>query len=79
MNRLRDMDGVEPLFRRGVDVLRETPPTPEVAAMKLRVWRASRRTPATPARGFNPLVFKQELVPLVCRGAEPAGAVIHRR
>ena len=28
MNRLRDMDSDEPAFRRGVEVLRETPADP---------------------------------------------------
>jgi len=79
MNRLRDMDTDEPAFRRGVDVLRETPATPRAPAMKARVWRSLRRAEATAAPGLRALVLKLALVAIVCLGAGTAGAVITRR
>jgi len=80
MNRLRDMDTDEPAFRRGVDVVRETPATPQVAAMKARVWRSLQRAQATAAAGsLRTLVVKLALVAIVCLGAGTAGAVITRR
>ena len=80
MNRLRDMDTDEPAFRRGVEVLRETPATPQVPGMKQRVWRSIRRASATPAPGgFRTLVIKLAMVVIVCLGAGTAGAVITRR
>jgi hypothetical protein len=80
MNRLRDMDTDEPAFRRGVEVLRETPPTPQVPDLKQRVWRSIRRASATPApRGFRTLGLKLAVVAVVCVGAGTAGAVITRR
>lgn len=81
MNRLRDMDTDEPAFRRGVEVLRETPAAPQVPDMKQRVWRSIRRAPTTTPtpRGFRTLVLKLALVAIVCLGAGTAGAVITRR
>jgi hypothetical protein len=80
MNRLRDMDTDEPAFRRGVEVLRETPATPHAPELKQRVWRSIRRAQATPApRGFRTLVVKLAMVALVCLGAGTAGAVLTRR
>jgi hypothetical protein len=80
MNRLRDMDTDEPAFRRGVEVLRETPPTPQAPDMKQRVWRSIRRASATPApRGFRTLAVRLAMVVSVCLGAGTAGAVITRR
>jgi len=80
MNRLRDMDTDEPAFRRGVDVLRETPATPQAPAMKQRVWRSLRRAQATAAPGgLRTLVLKLALVAIVCLGAGTAGAVLTRR
>jgi hypothetical protein len=81
MNRLRDMDSDEPVFRRGVELLRQTPATPEVPPMQQRVWRSIQRAPAPApaARGLRTLVLKLALVVIVCLGAGTAGAVITRR
>jgi hypothetical protein len=80
MKRLRDMPGEEPLFRRGVKVLEQTPPTEASPEMRLRVWRALQRTPAKQSSGgLRSLVFKVAIVALVALAAGTAGAVIARR
>ena len=79
MNRLRDMQGDEPLFQRGVKVLRRTPPTPQAADLKQRVWRSLQRAPVKAPRGFRILMLKLALVAIVGLAAGTAGAVIARR
>jgi len=79
MKRLRDMEGDEPLFQRGVDVLRGTPPTAEMPDVKQRVWRAIQRAPATTPRRLPILIPKLALVAIVAFGAGTAGAVIAHR
>jgi hypothetical protein len=84
MKRLRDMPGDEPLSRRGVKVLEQTPPTEASLEMKLRVWRSLQRTiQRTSAKqaggGLRSLVFKVAIVALVALAAGTAGAVIARR
>jgi hypothetical protein len=80
MKRLRDMDSDEPLFRRGVEVLRETPPTPEIADVKQRVWSAiNAGGPATAARRPRMLILNVAMAAIVALVAGTAGAVIARR
>jgi hypothetical protein len=79
MNRLRDGEGEgdDPLFQRGVELLRRTPATPPAADdVKARVWRALRQT--TPA-GRRPLILKLAVVAGVALVAGSAGAVIASR
>jgi hypothetical protein len=84
MNRLRDVVEREgglrgdPLFRRGVELLRETPPTVVQPDAKARVWRAIRRAPA-PRRGFGALALKFAVAGAVALVAGTAGAVIAHR
>jgi hypothetical protein len=83
MKRLRDMEGDEPLFRRGVEVLQGTPPTAEVPDVKQRVWRSinapATHAPATMSRRLPILIPKLALVAIVALGAGTAGAVIAHR
>ena len=79
MKRLRDMEGDEPLFRRGVEVLQGTPPTAEMPDVKQRVWRSIQRAPATTPRRLPILIPKLALVAIVAFGAGTAGAVIAHR
>jgi hypothetical protein len=79
MKRLRDMEGDEPLFRRGVEVLRGTPPTAEMPDAKQRVWRGIQRAPAPTRRRPPILLPKLALVAIVALGAGTAGAVIAHR
>jgi hypothetical protein len=81
MKRLRDMEGDEPLFRRGVEVLRGTPPTGEMADVKQRVWRSIQRGPGpAPTRRRLPILLPRlALVAIVALGAGTAGAVIAHR
>ena len=79
MKRLRDMEGDEPLFQRGVEVLQGTPPTAEMPDVKQRVWRSIQRAPATTPRRLPILIPKLALVAIVAFGAGTAGAVIAHR
>ena len=80
MKRLRDMEGDEPLFRRGVDVLQGTPPTAEMPDFKQRVWRSiNAGAPTTTRRRLPILIPKLALVAIVAFGAGTAGAVIAHR
>lgn len=86
MNRLRDLEGEgdDPLFQRGVEMLRKTPPTAAPADAKRRVWFAIRGATApvskpTPARGFRTLIFRLAVACVVALVAGTAGAVIARR
>jgi len=79
MKRLRDMEGDDPLFQRGVDVLRGTPPTAEMPDVKQRVWRGIQRAPATTRRRLPSLIPKLALVAIVAFGAGTAGAMIAHR
>jgi hypothetical protein len=79
MKRLRDMEGDEPLFRRGVEVLQGTPPTAETPDVKQRVWHAIQRAPVTTPRRLPILIPKLALVAIVVCGAGTAGAVIAHR
>jgi hypothetical protein len=79
MNRLRDMQGDEPLFQSGVKLLRRTPPAPQAADLKLRVWRSLQRAPARAPRRFGILMMKLAAVAIVGLAAGTAGAVIAHR
>ena len=79
MKRLRDMEGDEPLFQRGVEVLQGTPPTEETPDVKQRVWRSIQRAPVTRPRRLPILIPKLALVAIVAFGAGTAGAVIAHR
>jgi hypothetical protein len=81
MKRLRDMKGDEPLFRRGVEMLQETPPTAEMPDVKQRVWRSIQRapTPTPTPRRLAVLLPRLALVAIVALGAGTAGAVIAHR
>jgi len=85
MNRLRDVVEREgglrgdPLFRRGVELLQETPPTVVQPDAKARVWRAIRRAPAPQVRGFGTLALKLAVAGAVALVAGTAGAVIAHR
>ena len=79
MKRLRDMEGDEPLFQRGVEVLQGTPPTEETPDVKQRVWRSIQRAPVTTPRRLPILIPKLALVAIVAFGAGTAGAVIAHR
>jgi len=79
MNRLRDMEGDELLFRRGVEMIRRTPPTPQAPDLKLRVWRSLQRAPASSPHGLRILMFKLAVVVILALVAGTAGAVIARR
>jgi hypothetical protein len=85
VKRLRDIVGHEggmrgdPLFRRGVELLQGTPPTPVADEVKARVWRSIKSAPARPLRGFGPLVLKLAMVGAVALAAGTAGAVIAQR
>lgn len=79
MKRLRDMEGDEPLFQRGVEVLQGTPPTEETPDVKQRVWRSILRAPVTTPRRLPILIPKLALVAIVAFGAGTAGAVIAHR
>jgi hypothetical protein len=79
MNRLRDMDGDGPLFRRGVELIARTPAAAKVPDVKLRVWRALQRAPVAAPRGLRILAVKLAMVAIVALGAGTAGAVIARR
>lgn len=81
MNRLRDMDGDEPLSRRGSELLRSvasTAPAAPVTEMKQRVWR-SLHAPAAAPRRLPIFMLKLAIVALVALGAGTAGAVIAQR
>ena len=79
MKRLRDMEGDESLFQRGVEVLQGTPPTEETPDVKQRVWRSILRAPVTTPRRLPILIPKLALVAIVAFGAGTAGAVIAHR
>ena len=79
MKRLRDMDGDDPLSRRGVEVLQGTPPTAENPDVKQRVWGSIQGTPATAPRRMPILIPKLALVAIVAFTAGTAGAVIAHR
>jgi hypothetical protein len=76
MKRLRDMEGDEPLFQRGVEIIRETPPAPEAADLKQRVWRSIQGAPAPAPRRLRMLMLKTAMGAMVALGAGTAGAVI---
>src|SRR4051812_10106318 len=77
MKRLRDMDGDEPLFRHGSELLRGVAPTAPTD-MKQRVWRSLQRAPAA-ARGLRVFALKLAIGAIVALGAGTAGAVIAPR
>ena len=79
MKRLIDMEDDGTLFKRGADVIRETPPTPEAPDMRARVWRSLQRTPAAAPRGFRIPALKLATVAIVAFVAGTAGAVVARR
>lgn len=85
MNRLRDLVEREgglrgdPLYRRGVQLLQETPPTSLPPEAKARVWRAIRRAPAARPGGFGALALKLAVAGAVALVAGTAGAVIAHR
>jgi hypothetical protein len=85
MNRLRDVIEREgglrgdPLFRRGVELLRETPPTVLQPDAKARVLRAIRQAPSPAARGLRTLALKLAVAGAVALVAGTAGAVIAHR
>jgi hypothetical protein len=79
MNRLRDLDGDEPLFQRGVEMVRRTPPAAQAADLKLRVWRSLQLAPVRAPRRFRIWVLKLALVVIVGLAAGTAGAMIARR
>jgi hypothetical protein len=87
MKRLRDTApgdagaGDDPLFERGVDLLRRTPSAPPATdVVKTRVWRSVQRAPAAPARhGLRALVVKLAVVGVVALVAGTAGAVLAQR
>jgi hypothetical protein len=85
MNRLRDTVDREggldddPLFRRGVELLRETPATQAPPETRARVWRAMRRAQAPASRGLGTLALKLAVVGAVVLVAGTAGAVIAHR
>src|SRR6187401_1862832 len=82
MNRLRDMDGDEPLSRRGSELLRSVAPTtpaPPVTEMKQRVWRSLQHAPAAAPRRLPIFMLKLAIVAIVALGAGTAGAVIAQR
>jgi hypothetical protein len=78
MKRLRDTDDGEPLFRRGAELLRSTPPTPDDPDIRARVWRAI-DAPAARRRRIPLLIAKLALVAIVALAAGTAGAVITHR
>jgi hypothetical protein len=67
------------LFRRGVEVMRKTPPTPRAPEMKLRVWQSLQYLPAAAPPGLRFLVLKLAFAAIVALGAGTAGAMIARR
>ena len=79
MKRLRDMEGDDPLFRRGVEVVQGTPPTAESPDVKQRVWHSIQRAPAATPRRLPILIPKLALVAIVALGAATAGAMIAHR
>jgi hypothetical protein len=82
VNRLRDMDGDEPLSRRGSELLRSVAPTTTatpVTEMKQRVWRSLQHPPAAAPRRLPSFILKLAIVAIVALGAGTAGAVIARR
>ena len=79
MKRLRDMEGDEPLFQRGVEVLRRVPPTPRAADVKDRVWRSLQRATVRAPRRMRILILEFAVVMIVAFAAGTAGAVIARR
>lgn len=85
MNRLRDIVELEgglrgdPLFRRGVELLQETPPTQVLPETRERVWRAIRRGAVPASRGLRTLALKFAVVGAVVLVAGTAGAVIAHR
>ena len=82
MNRLRDMDGDEPLSRRGSELLRSVAPTTtelEATEMKQRVWRSLQHAPAAAPRRLPVFMLKLAIVAFVALGAGTAGAVIAQR
>jgi len=85
MNRLRDIVEREggmrgdPLFRRGVELLQQTPPTPVSDDAKARVWRSVKSASARPAHRFGALAFRFAVVGAVALAAGTAGAVITQR
>jgi hypothetical protein len=85
MNRLRDIVEREgglrgdPLFRRGVELLQETPPAVVLPETRARVWRAIRRATKPASRGLRTLALKFAVVGAVVLVAGTAGAVIAHR
>jgi hypothetical protein len=85
MNRLRDIVEREggmrgdPLFRRGVELLQGTPPTPVLPDTQARVWGAIRRASAPAPRGLRTLALKLAVAGAVVLVAGTAGAVIAQR
>jgi hypothetical protein len=85
MNRLRDIVGCEggmrgdPLFRRAVELLQGTPPTPVLPDTRARVWRAIRRASTSAPHGLRTLALKLAIAGAVVLVAGTAGAVIAQR
>jgi hypothetical protein len=78
MKRLRDTHSDEPLFRRGVEVIEKTPPTPEIPDVKQRVWRSINQ-PGAAAPRPRILLLNLAMVAIVALIAGTAGAVIAHR
>jgi hypothetical protein len=83
MKRLRDIDGHDVgddrLLRRGVELLRGTPPARPAPDVELRVWRSIQGEPAPASRTVRGLMLKLAIAGVVALGAGTAGAVITRR
>ena len=85
MNRLRDScdgegKGDDPVFLRGVELLRKTQPTrPPAESVKRRVWWAMGRAPAPGLGVFRARLLRLAVTATVALVAGTAGAVIARR
>jgi hypothetical protein len=85
MNRLRDIVEREgglrgdPLFRRGVELLQGTPPTPVLPDARARVWRAIRGAPVASPRSLRTLALKLAVGAVIVLVGGTAGAVIAHR
>lgn len=85
MNRLRDDVGDDPRSTKEIQWLRDTPPTPAMPDMKLRVWRALQQASLARASGASRRIFGTSGMKVVVLGATvvalagTAGAMIANR
>src|SRR6516162_1647890 len=80
MNRLRDWEDGLLSSEKGIELLKNTPPTARMPELKRRVWVALQQNPARePARGWLPGFRAFAVGMVIALLAGTAGAVMTRR